>query len=149
MNGQDGNDYLEGGVGADTLVGGKGSDSYIFGRGWGRDVVKENDTTPGNTDVLKFSNIRANELFLRRVSDNLEVSALGSDDKVTIDGWYRDGNAHHVEQFKSGDGKTLSDSNVDKLVQAMAAFVGTPMSTSALLSNYQTVIFPVLAANWQ
>uniref|UniRef100_UPI00398C12D3 calcium-binding protein n=1 Tax=Polaromonas sp. YR568 TaxID=1855301 RepID=UPI00398C12D3 len=99
-----GKDTLDGGAGNDTLIGETGSDTYIFRRGGGVDTIQENDATAGNTDVLQFlSGVDANQLWLRKAGNDLEVSVIGTADKVTVSSWYL-GAAYHVEQIKSGDG---------------------------------------------
>ena len=55
----------------------------------------------------------------------------------------------HVEQFKTSDGKTLLDSQVQNLVNAMAAFAPPAAGQSTLPAAYATALTPVLAANWQ
>jgi Ca2+-binding RTX toxin-like protein len=145
-----GNDVLDGGAGNDTLAGGAGSDIYKFQRGGGADTIQENDATAGNTDVLQFgADINASQLWLRRISNtnDLEVSVIGTTDKVTVSNWYL-GNACHVEQIKSGEGKTLLDTDVDKLVQAMSSFAPPAMGQTTLTSQQQSALAPALAANW-
>ena len=46
------------------------------------------------------------------------------------------------------DGKTLLDSQVNSLVQAMSAFAPPPAGQSTLAADYQTALNPVIAANW-
>ena len=104
------------------LVDGAGNDTYRLGRGYGTDSVQEDDATAGNTDVLQFlSGIATDQIWLRKVSNNLEVSIIGTSDKLSSTNWYL-GSQYHVEQFKTSDGKTLLDSQVQNLVSAMAAF---------------------------
>ena len=79
---------------------------------------------------------------------NLEVSIIGASDKFNIANWYA-GSANHVEQFKTSDGKTLLDSQVQNLVSAMAAFAPPAAGQTTLPANYATTLAPVLAANWQ
>jgi Ca2+-binding RTX toxin-like protein len=73
---------------------------------------------------------------------------IGTSDKLTINNWYS-GNQYHVEQFKTADGHSLLDSQVENLVQAMAAFSPPAAGQTTLPSNYQTALQPVIAANWQ
>jgi Ca2+-binding RTX toxin-like protein len=150
LSGGAGKDVLDGGAGNDTLAGGAGSDTYKFLRGGGADTIQENDATPGNTDVLQFgADINASQLWLRHGlnTNDLEVSVIGSGDKVTVSNWYL-ASAYHVEQIKSGEGKTLLDTDVDKLVQAMASFAAPP-ATITLTDSYKTpVLMNALAANW-
>jgi Ca2+-binding RTX toxin-like protein len=145
-----GNDTLDGLGGADTLTGGLGNDTYILGRGYGVDTVVENDATVGNTDVAQFlSGVATDQIWLQHVSNNLEASIIGTTDKLVVKDWYLS-TANHVEQFKTTDGtKTLLDSNVQNLVNAMAAFAPPVAGQSTLPQNYQTALAPVIAANWQ
>ena len=149
LNGGAGNDTLDGGAGADILVGGTGSDTYQLGRGYGADTVQENDAIAGNADVLQFmSGIASDQIWLRQVSNNLEVSIIGTADKAVLTNWYL-GSQYHVEQFKTSDGKTLLDSQVQSLVQAMAAFAPPAAGQTTLSASYASALSPVIVANWQ
>jgi Ca2+-binding RTX toxin-like protein len=146
--GDAGNDTLDGGAGTDTLSGGAGNDIYVMARGYGADAVTENDATAGNTDVASFSaGIATNQLWFRHVGNNLEASIIGTTDSLTIQNWYS-GSAYHVEQFKTADGKLLLDTQVENLVQAMAAFAPPAAGQTTLPPAVQTALAPVLAANW-
>ena len=59
------------------------------------------------------------------------------------------GTANHVEQFKTSDGKTLLDSQVQNLVNAMSAFAPPAAGQTSLPSNYHAALDSVIAANWQ
>ena len=145
-----GNDALDGGAGADTLTGGVGNDTYVLGRGYGADTVIENDATAGNTDIAQFlTGVAADQIWFQHVGNNLEASIIGTSDKLVVKDWYL-GTANHVEQFKATDGaKTLIDSNVQILVNAMASFAPPVAGQTSLPTNYQTSLAPVIAANWQ
>jgi Ca2+-binding RTX toxin-like protein len=149
LSGAAGNDTLDGAEGADILIGGTGSDTYLMGRGYEFDTVQENDATAGNTDVMQFlSGIVMDQLWFSKVSNNLEVSIIGTSDKATLTNWYL-GNQYHVEQFKTSDGKVLLDSQVQNLVNAMSAFAPPSAGQTTLPANYATSLNPVFAANWQ
>jgi YD repeat-containing protein len=149
LNGGAANDTLEGGTGDDRLNGGLGADTYLFGRGDGQDTLVDVDATAGVQDVLRFgSGIAADQLWLRKVGSNLEVSVIGTTDKVTISGWYTDA-AHHVEVMQLANGKQLLDSQVQNLVQAMASFAPPPAGQTSLSPSYHTSLDTVIAANWQ
>ncbi len=140
---------LDGGAGADMLVGGKGNDTYVMARGHGSDTIHENDATPGNTDVAAFTgDIGADQLWFRRVGSSLEVSVIGTADRFTVSGWYN-GSASRVEQFRSSDGRTLLDGQVQALVDAMAAFAPPPMGQTVLSDALASQLAPVIAAHWQ
>jgi len=149
LTGAAGNDTLDGRLGTDTLAGGTGSDTYVLGRGYGTDSITENDATPGNTDMARFdSGIATDQLWFSHVSNNLEVSVIGTSDKFSLTNWYL-GSQYHVEQFKTSDGKTLLDSQVQNLVSAMAAFAPPAAGQTTLAANYAAALAPVMAANWQ
>ncbi|MBI5785104.1 MAG: calcium-binding protein, partial [Rhodocyclales bacterium] len=149
LYGDAGNDTLNGGVGSDYLAAGAGNDTYVLGRGYGADTVTENDSTTGNTDIASFlSGIGADQIWFRHVGTNLEVSIIGTLDKLTINNWYS-GNQYHVEQFKTADGKTLIDTKVETLVQAMAAFSPPAAGQTTLPPTYQDALGTTIAANWQ
>jgi Ca2+-binding RTX toxin-like protein len=143
-----GNDTIHGDAGTDALIGGTGSDTYIFQRGGGMDAIQENDSTAGNTDRLQFQGyIYADQLWFEQSGNDLKVSVIGTADKTVVQNWYL-GTAYHVEQIQADDGKLLLDTQVQNLVQAMAAFAPPPMGQTTLTSQQQTALAPVLAANW-
>jgi hypothetical protein len=55
----------------------------------------------------------------------------------------------HVEVFKTSNGQTLVDSQVQNLVNAMAAFAPPAAGQLTLPDNYHNALDSVLAANWQ
>jgi Ca2+-binding RTX toxin-like protein len=149
LSGGWGADTLDGGAGNDTLEGDWGNDTYLFSRGSGQDRIVENDWMPGNKDTLLFgSGVSSDQLWLRHVGYDLEVSIIGSADKVTVADWYR-GSAYKVEEFKTSDGKTLLSSDVDALVSAMAAFAPPAAGQTSLPTEYQNTLNPLIAANWR
>lgn len=147
LSGLAGNDTLSGGAGNDVLVGGKGNDTYRFARGDGQDTVVENDGTLFNSDLLKFSaDIGSRQLWFRKLGNNLEVSVMGSTDKVIVQDWYR-GSAYRVEKFSAGDGKSLTATKVDALVNAMAAFT-PPATATSLPANAPAALTKLVASSW-
>lgn len=149
LSGGAGNDTLIGGAGNDTLSGGAGSDTYVFGLGDGQDVIQNNDSVAGSLDLLQFgSGISVEQLWFRQNGNDLDVSLVGGTERVSIENWYG-GSAYHLDQFKSADGKTLLDSQVQGLVDAMAAF-GVPAGAEGNLTAAQRdELNLVIAANWQ
>jgi hypothetical protein len=61
--------------------------------------------------------------------------------------WYVN-SFQQIERFRSGDGKILSNTNIDALVSAMAAFSPTAIDQHSLPSNYPNALNQVIAANW-
>jgi Ca2+-binding RTX toxin-like protein len=148
LRGNAADNILFGGAGNDMLIGGLGNDTYLFGRGDGVDTVGENDATIGNTDVMRFlQDVAIDQLWFRRTSNHLEVSIIGTEDKATINNWYR-GAQHQLERFEVSEGQALLNAQVDSLVQAMAAFAPPPMGQSTLPPDYAQILAPLIAASW-
>jgi Haemolysin-type calcium binding protein related domain len=121
----------------------------VMARGHGVDTIYEHDTTPGNTDVAEFiGDIRAEQLWLRRSGTSLDVGIVGTGDLLRVSGWYS-GDAYRVEQFRSGDGRTLLGSQVQNLVDAMAGFAPPTMGQTYLPDLLASQLAPAIAANWQ
>jgi Ca2+-binding RTX toxin-like protein len=150
LTGGAGDDRLEGLAGTDTLVGGSGNDSYVLGRGYGADTIVENDSTPENADSATFlDGVASDQIWFRRVGNNLEASIIGTSDALVLRDWYR-GAAFRVERFHTTDAdKALLESNVQLLVDAMAAFAPPAPGLTTLPPDYQAALNPVIAANWQ
>jgi hypothetical protein len=121
-------------------------DTYLFEIGDGKDVI--NDLGYMGTDFIIFGEgINANTLWFWKSGTDLEVARIGTTEGVSIKNWYAN-SFQQVERFRSGDGKVLSNTNVDALVSAMAAFSPPLIGHNSLPSNYLSVLNPVIAANW-
>lgn len=146
-----GNDTLVGWGGNDTLIGGAGDNLYVFDRGSGSDTIIETDRAEGDTDTLQLTgDITSSQLWFTKEGNDLDVSVIGTDDKVVIKDWYA-AIDNHVQKFVStSDSGTveLLDSQVDALVSAMAAFAPPAAGQTTLPSDYQNSLSPVIAANW-
>lgn len=152
--GRGGNDLLAGGTGNDQLYGGAGDDTYLFGKGDGSDTIFNQDAS-GN-DTLRFMDgIEADQLWLQQSEDDLVVSLIGSDDKVTIDGWFANSQdwvtptGNQLDQIRSGDGKTLLDSQVQNLVAAMSSLTPPAAGETSLSADYHSKLDAVIAASWK
>ncbi|MCQ2990675.1 hypothetical protein NLO72_15745 [Pseudomonas tremae] len=154
LYGDAGNDTLTGGAGNDRLSGGRGNDLYQFERGDGQDVIDDFDPD-ANTDVLQFgADIAADQLWFSKNGWDLEVGVIGTADKVTVSNWsfwnsdsWKD--SQKIEQFRTADGKVLMGSQVDQLVEAMAAFAPPAAGELKLSDSYQASLDVVIASNWQ
>ncbi|MFL9672331.1 S8 family serine peptidase [Pseudomonas marginalis] len=150
LSGAGGNDILNGFAGNDTLIGGTGDDRYLMvSESFGLDHIIENDATVGNVDTILLASggRTADKLWFRHVGDDLEISVIGTDDKVIVDDWYL-GTQHHVEKIQVSS-KVLLDTKVENLVNAMAAFTPPASGQTTLPPAYATALAPVIAANWQ
>ena len=146
LTGGGGNDTLRGGAGADVLSAASttSNDTYVWGRGEGADTL----TDAGGADQLSIlAGVAADQVWLRRVTNNLQVSVIGTTDTFTITNWYTAA-ANQVERFSLADGKSVTAANAQKLVDAMAGFTAPAQGQTTLPANYQTALSGVIAANW-
>ena len=146
LTGNQGNNVLAGAGGNDTLIGGLGDDVYVFSRGDGVDTIDNTDANNGNDSLLLNTGISADQVWLQQVGSNLEVSIVGSADKVVITDWYSNP-AKRLDSLQLADGKTLLASEVDQLVNEMAKFAPPPADQTSLPSSYQSLI-PIITAAW-
>ena len=93
------------------------------------------------------SDVASDHLWFEHVGQDLRIDVIGSSEKVTLKNWYAS-SPEHASQITAGDGKMLSDFNVEKLVQAMASFAPPAAGQTALTADEQKALQPVLAANW-
>ncbi|MBH1971748.1 tandem-95 repeat protein [Moraxellaceae bacterium AER2_44_116] len=147
LNGGSGSDVLAGEVGDDTLVGGLGNDTYLFSMGAGRDTINNTDAVNGNDNVLFDAGISADQLWLRQSGNDLDVSIIGTADSIKMQNWYSD-TAKRVDSFELADGKVLLATEVQTLVEAMAAFAPPPLGQTSLNTEQQNALNAVIAANW-
>lgn len=147
LNGLAGNDTLAGGKGDDLLNGSKGNDTYLFGAGDGHDTIVDNDSTWFNSDLLKITGAKSSQLWFSRSGNNLDVSVIGTKDQVTIQDWFL-GSSHYVEKLTASDGKSLSASKVQGLVNAMASFAPPAQGQTTLPGNTPATITKLIASSW-
>jgi Ca2+-binding RTX toxin-like protein len=146
LSGLAGNDTLAGGKGNDSLIGGKGNDTYLFNRGEGQDVIVDTDSTFFNSDLLKLGGATSKQLWLTKTGKDLDIKILGTQDKVTVQNWFA-GSSNQVEKITASDGKSLSASKVQALVNAMASFT-PPADAASLPANTPTAVTKLIASSW-
>lgn len=132
LNGGDGDDILIGGTGNDTFTASKGEDLYRFSYGDGQDTYKGNAAAGySETDiVLLEGEMDINAVWFKRIDNNLVMQLVGSQDKITFSNWfYAKEEKAGVSAFVLGD-KLLVQSDVNKLVTAMASFDPNDGSTA-------------------
>ena len=149
LTGGVGNDTLDGAAGTDTLTGGAGSDTYLHGRGYGADTAVENDATAGVTDIARFlTGVSYDQLWFAKPSgtNNLEISIIGTSDKLTIKDWYV-GSQYRVEEIRTVDGNyLLTAANVQTLVNKMATM--TKPTTTTLSASQRSQLESTFASTW-
>lgn len=144
-----GGDTVRGGLGNDTIIADQWSnDTYLFAAGDGQDSIADS----GGQDTLVLENIGSSQLWFTHTGNDLNVSVIGTTDSVTLKDWYSGyqypGSQYHLEQIQTSDGKVLLDSQVQNLVDAMAAFAPPAAGQTTLTGTAATTLTPVLAANW-
>ena len=133
VKGGDGDDQLDGGEGNDTLQGGLGSDMYAAFDEFGADVISDVDSTVGatNRDELRFLSAGYENLWFKQINTDLEISQVGSANKVTIQGWFS-GAASQIETiYDDATGHQLNAQSVAALVNTMAGFVPQVITDSS------------------
>lgn len=114
----------------------------------GADVVN-NRNQAGDDDKMMFgAGVAADQLWFRHVSNDLEVSIIGTSEHVMLSGWY-EAASNHVSTFALSDGKLLADADVENLVSAMAAFAPPPAGQTQLTVDQHQQLDNVIAANWK
>lgn len=123
-----------------TVIGGLGDDeiyasktprqlaydqTYYWSRGEGRDTLQDEG---GNDTLNIFNGVADNQIWLTKTNADLKISIIGSYDSFTITDWYTSNN-NQVESIKLADGKTLSSTRVQGLVDAMSQFSPPPPGT--------------------
>lgn len=153
LNGKEGNDILEGGPGNDLLVGGRGndwlnggegSDIYLFQKGDGQDFITDIDPNPYNQDkLIIYGGITKEEIWLSRQGYDLELSVIGTADKISFSGWYMDPRCE-IERIVISSAE-LSSLKVNLLVEAMAAFKAP---TEGDVFHYPEEVWATLSSYW-
>jgi Ca2+-binding RTX toxin-like protein len=147
--GQEGADTIEGGAGDDTLLGAtrwewefdpasgqnvrvrsriadgrpNGNDTYLFGIGDGQDLIVDGDSWSSNLDTLRFKpGVAPTDIQVRQFGGDLVVQILGTDDRVTIRGYYYGTPTFGaIEQFVFEDGTVWDSVEIQK-----QAYKGSP-----------------------
>ncbi|MBY0248953.1 MAG: putative Ig domain-containing protein [Nitrospiraceae bacterium] len=148
--GGSGADQFTGGTGNDTLTGNSGNDLYNFSRGDGQDTILDSDPFNGNQDRAVFgATINPLDLVVSRQANDLRLVIHGSADQVTVKDWYLSSN-NRIETIQAGNGQTLLSTQVDQLIQAMAAFTQqSGLTWDQAIDQQPSQVQAVLAASWQ
>ncbi|MCK3864265.1 S8 family serine peptidase [Pseudomonas sp. B329] len=103
----------------------------------------------GSMSTLAFGKgITPDKLWFEHAGQDLQISVLGSKEEVTVLNWYAS-NPERPRTIATGDGKKLSDGNVELLVQAMAGFSPPAAGLTSLAASAQQALQPVIAVNWR
>ncbi|WP_141755146.1 galactose-binding domain-containing protein [Burkholderia plantarii] len=118
------NNVLDGKGGNDTLIGGGGNDTYVFDAGYGS-VTIENGLAPNgipSSELLFGAGIDANDLWFTRSGNDLTIQMLGTDNQVTVKGWFS--NAwQQLASISLSDGLQVSPQTVATILKLQALYV--------------------------
>jgi len=103
----------------------------------------------GRSGSLIFTkDISPEQLWFQHKEQDLNISVIGSKQKVTLHNWYAD-LPERPREIITGSNRWLMERNVERLVEAMAAFAPPTSATFNLSETEQQRLQPVLAANWR
>jgi Ca2+-binding RTX toxin-like protein len=115
-----GNDTLYGDAGTDRLDGGAGMDTYLFGRGDGRDTVVVSGSDSNGDQVRFGADINISDLVIARVGNDLTASLRGTQDMVTLQGYYSAAIGDRPS-LKFADGLVLNGAAIDHKLNSSGA----------------------------
>ena len=135
--------YLNG-YGDNAVVNGT-NDTITFGGGGAHNV----NVVSGAANTVEFgSGVGIDQLLFQRSGNGLNIIQIGTSNSVYVQDWFN-GASNRISQFRTVDGnRTLAASQVNSLVNAMAAFNPPPAGHTVLTAAEQAVVQPILAANW-
>ncbi|WP_199084622.1 calcium-binding protein [Bosea sp. ASV33] len=115
ISGSSGNDTFFGGNGDDRFNSGAGSDTYIYRSGDGNDYIDDESGSTTDVDVLKLTDLNAEDLTLTRSGMNLLVKVNSTGQTITIDEhfWSMSGN-WGIERFEFADGSNWNLSQINE-----------------------------------
>ena len=126
--------------------GGLGDDTYVFARGDGADVITES-SADANYDTIAFlAGVNIDQLWFRQVGADLDVSTIGTTDKITIRAW--NAAVPNIEEFRTAAGHVMRGADVQLLVQAMANLTPPPLGQLTLPAGTAAALAPALAQAW-
>jgi Ca2+-binding RTX toxin-like protein len=109
----------------------------MFGRGYGVDTIADRDATEGNIDVIRFlDDVASEDVVVRRSGNSLELSILGTEDKLIIEqyfsryyysGWYSydvGENGNKIEQIIFADGTTWDIADIKEMARTISGTAG-------------------------
>ena len=103
----------------------------------------------GTADVVSFlSGVSRDQLWFKHSGNNLEVSIIGTTDKVTVKNWYVGGTVNQVEEVHTATGNVLISSQVESLVTAMSSFTPPSVGTTTLDSGTYASVLSAITTSW-
>jgi len=123
FTGTSGNDVFDTLGHAEKILGSGGYDTYLDRAGYGALEI-DNSTPSGSVAAgeLDFgAGITDQNLWLVQSGNNLQIDLLGTNQTVTLDGWFGNNASAALAEIKTTDGMRL-DAGLVQLVSAMATY---------------------------
>ena len=92
--------------------------------------------------------ISEQQLWFEQAGTDLQISILGTQDKVTLKNCYQH-ESHRLDAISLSTGNVLLNNQVDQLVQAMVSFNPPSSGELELKGQVKEELAPVIAASWQ
>ncbi|SEA82077.1 Ca2+-binding protein, RTX toxin-related [Desulfuromusa kysingii] len=147
LSGLAGNDQLSGDDGNDTLYGGSGDDSYLFNLGDGSDIISDES---GNDSIVFGDEVTANGFAFLKTGGTLQIG-YGLDDQITMDSYSDSATGNRIEEIVLNDGSTMTDADINQLIQEMSAYASTEGISLDSLDNVRNneELMTMIADSWQ
>jgi Ca2+-binding RTX toxin-like protein len=147
LSGLAGADQLSGDDGDDILSGGTGDDSYVFNLGDGNDVISDES---GSDTIFFGDEVATNSVAVFMDGDTLQIG-YGSDDVITMADYSDSTTGNRIENITMLDGSTMTDADINQLIQDMSAYAVTEgISLDSLADVRQNEeLMTMIAGSWQ
>ena len=136
--------------GTNDVILGNGLDTIQTTGGQNQINLGQGQTTLSNdngTDWIILGNVSPDQMWFSQSGQNLVVAVLGSTESLTVTDWFN-GAANQVDSF-SANGLALSNSGVEQLVQAMAAYPAPLASQTSYTTQEQQTLMPLVTSSWK
>jgi len=121
--GTTGDDLINGEGGNDTATGNGGYDTYIFNAGYGTLAIN-NSSTGGTVPVGQLTlglGLDQTDLWFIQSSNNLVIDVLGTNEAVTVDGWFGSNPSAQLAEIVGGNDARI-DGEIGQLTAAMTTY---------------------------
>ena len=98
--------------------------------------------------MLIGTGVIAEQVWLRQVGNDLEVSIIGTANSAKVKGWYGTDAESKIDSVQLSDGRSLLASEVQTLVEAMAAFAPPALGQTTLTNEQQAALSTVITTSW-
>jgi len=131
---------LAGGTGDDVLTGSHKSDTYLFNLGDGNDTLVETSqySSASLDEVIFGEGLNAADAAVTRVGNDLRLGFAHAADSLTFRGWFSSAGAQ-VEGLHFADGRSVSNTELNSLIAALAQSGAAPGSAAPLLATQSPV----------